>query len=116
MPSRQVTMTDPTTGILAETKLSTPEYNRMLEIANKTLNLEEQVMSAIKMVEADNGRNDLIRYQNTIRHTFENVFNGSETVMGAKKLLLQDAEFGDEIQRRIADKAQALKKNGLGAK
>jgi hypothetical protein len=116
MPSREVSMVDPTTGLNANTKLSTPEYNRMLEIANKTLNLEDQVMSAIKMVEADNGRNDLIRYQNTIRHTFENVFNGSETVMGAKKLLLQDAEFGDEIQRRIADKAQALKKNGLGAK
>lgn len=116
MPTRQVSMIDPETGLNADTKLTTPEYNRMLEIANKTLGLEDQVMSAIKMVEADNGRNDLIRYQNVIRHTFENVFNGSDQVMGAKKLLLQDAEFGDEIKKRIADKAQRLKEYGLGAK
>lgn len=116
MPTRQVSMIDPETGLNADTKLTTPEYNRMLEIANKTLGLEDQVMSAIKMVEADGGRNDLIRYQNIIRHTFENVFNGSDQVMGAKKLLLQDAEFGDEIKKRIADKAQRLKEYGLGAK
>ena len=116
MPSREVSMIDPSTGLNASTKLSTPEYNRMLEIANQTLGLEDQVMSAIKMIESDNGRNDLIRYQNIIKHTFESVFNGSDQAPGAKRLLLQDAEFGDAIQQRIADKAQKLKEYGLGAK
>jgi len=116
MPARTISMIDPETGLNADTKLTTKEYNRMREIANNTLKLEDQVGSAIKMVEADNGRNDLIRYQQMIKHTFENVFNGSGASQGAKQLLLKDPEFGPEIQNRIAEKALKLKEFGQGAK
>lgn len=110
MPQRQVSIKDPGTGINASTKLTTDEYNEMLRIANQQFKLEDKVLSAIKLVEADNGKTDLIHYQNAIKNVFSDVFEAS------KKVLIAQSIYAPEIQKRISDKAQRLKEFGLGAK
>lgn len=110
MPTRQVSMVDPTTGISANTKLTSEEYNEVIRIANEKLKLEDQVKTVVQMIKEDNNKQPLIRYQNMISKTFSDVFEIS------KKLLLEESVYGDDIKQRISDKAERLKEFGKGAK
>lgn len=110
MPSRQVRMKDPDTGISTTTKLTAAENNEVLKIANYKLGLENQIKSVIQMIKEDNNKNDLIVYQDHINKAFSDVFEIS------KKLLIEESIYGADIKQRIADKAQKLKEFGKGAK
>ena len=110
MPARQVSMVDPTTGISANTKLTSEEYNEVIRIANEKLKLEDQVKTVVQMIKEDNNKQPLIRYQNMISKTFSDVFEIS------KKLLIEESVYGDDIKQRISDKAEKLKEFGKGAK
>jgi len=110
MPTRQVGIQDPKTGISTSTKLTSEEYNEMLRIANDKLNLEKEVGAVIEMIKKDNNKNDLIVYQNYVKKAFSDVFEKS------KILLVEDSIYGADIKQRIADKAQKLKEFGQGAK
>lgn len=110
MPSRQVSMKDPNTGISTSTKLTAEENYEMLKIANDELKLEDQVRSVIKMIKEDNNKQPLIVYQNMISKTFNDVFEVS------KKLLIDKSIYGSDIKQRIEDKAQRLNEFGKGAK
>ena len=110
MPSRQISMKDPNTGISASTKLTAEENYAMLKIANDELKLEDQVRSVLKMIKEDNNKQPLIVYQNMISKTFSDVFEVS------KKLLIDKSKYGSDIKQRIEDKAQRLNEFGKGAK
>jgi len=110
MPSRQISMKDPNTGISASTKLTAEENYAMLKIANDELKLEDQVRSVLKMIKEDNNKQPLIVYQNMISKTFSDVFEVS------KKLLIDKSIYGSDIKQRIEDKAQRLNEFGKGAK
>jgi len=110
MPTRQISMKDPKTGISASTKLTAEENYAMLKIANDELKLEDQVRSVIKMIKEDNNKQPLIVYQNMISKTFSDVFEVS------KKLLIDNSKYGSDIKQRIEDKAQRLNEFGKGAK
>jgi len=110
MPSRTVSKKDGATGISTPTKLTTEEYNQMLLIANKEMDLESQVMAAIDVIKEDKNPENLIFHQNAIKKVFGDVFEN------AKKKLMEESKFSDAINKRIADKAQRLKQFGQGAK
>jgi hypothetical protein len=110
MPARTVSKKDVTTGILTPTKLTTEEYNEMLRIANKEMNLESEVMAAVDVVKEDKNPENLIFHQNVVKKVFGDVFEG------AKKKLMEDSIYTDDINKRISDKAQRLKQFGQGAK
>ena len=110
MPTRQVSMKDPNTGISTSTKLTSAEYNEVLRIANDKLGLEDQIKSTIQMIKEDNNNSDLIVYQNYVSKTFSDVFENS------KNLLVEESIYGNDIKKRISDKAQKLKEFGKGAK
>jgi hypothetical protein len=110
MPSRTVSKKDGETGISTPTKLTTEEYNEMLRIANKEMNLESEVMAAIDVLKEDKDPSKLIFRQNVVKKVFGDVFEN------AKKKLMEESKFSDAINKRIADKAQRLKQFGQGAK
>jgi hypothetical protein len=110
MPARQISMVDQTTGISASTKLTSVEYNEVIRIANEKFKLEDQVKTVVQMIKEDNNQQPLIRYQNMISKTFSDVFEVS------KKLLIDESVYGDDIKKRISDKAEKLKEFGKGAK
>jgi hypothetical protein len=110
MPSRTVSKKDGETGISTPTKLTTEEYNQMLLIANKEMDLESNVMDAIEVIKEDNNPDNLIFHQNAIKKVFGDVFEN------AKRKLMEESKFSDAINKRIADKAQRLKQFGQGAK
>lgn len=110
MPSRTVSKKDQDTGISTPTKLTTEEYNEMLRIANKEMDLESEVMAAIDVVKEDKNPDNLIFHQNVVKKVFSDVFEG------AKRKLMEDSIYSDAINKRIADKAQRLKQFGQGAK
>jgi hypothetical protein len=110
MPARTVSKKEGATGILTPTKLTTEEYNEMLRIANKEMNLESEVMAAIDVVKEDKNPENLIFHQNVVKKVFGDVFEN------AKKKLMEDSIYSDAINKRIADKAQRLKQFGQGAK
>jgi hypothetical protein len=110
MPTRQVNMVDPKTGISSSTKLTSEEYNEVIRIANDKLKLEDQVKAVVQMIKEDDNKQPLIRYQNMISKTFSDVFEIS------KKFLLEESIYGDDIKERIADKAERLNEFGKGAK
>lgn len=110
MPSRTVSKKDGATGISTPTKLTTEEYNEMLHIANKDMDLESQVMDAINVIKEDKNPDNLIFHQNVVKKVFGDVFEN------AKKKLMEESKFSDAINKRIADKAQRLKQFGQGAK
>jgi hypothetical protein len=110
MPARQISMVDEATGISANTKLTSEEYNEVIRIANEKLKLEDQVKTVVQMIKEDNNQQPLIRYQNMISKTFSDVFEVS------KKLLIDESVYGDDIKKRISDKAERLKEFGKGAK
>jgi hypothetical protein len=110
MPSRQITMQDPNTGLSGNTKLTSLEYNEVIRIANTKLNLEDEVKAVVQMIKDDDNKQPLIVYQNMISKTFSDVFEVS------KKLLIDESIYGDDIKKRISDKAEKLKEFGKGAK
>jgi len=110
MPTRQISMQDKRTGISANTKLTSEEYNEVLRIANEKLKLEDQVKNVLQMIKEDNNQSPLIRYQNMISKTFSDVFEVS------KAYLLEESVYGYDIKQRISDKAERLKEFGKGAK
>ena len=110
MPSRQITMQDPNTGLSGNTKLTSEEYNEVIRIANKKLKLEDEVKAVVQMIKEDDNKQPLIVYQNMISKTFSDVFEVS------KKLLIDESIYGDDIKKRISDKAEKLKEFGKGAK
>jgi len=112
MPSRSVSMKDPNTGISADTKLTSEEYNRMLQIANDKngLNLEGQLTAMVDYIKPIYTKDNIYHYQKAIKGVDDAVFNK------AKELLLQDPKFGPAIRKRIEEKAAKLKQYGMGAK
>lgn len=110
MPSRSVSKKDEATGISTPTKLTTEEFNEMLRIANDDLKLESEVMAAIDVVKEDKNPDNLIFHQNVVKRVFGDVFEI------AKKKLMEDSIYANDINKRIADKAQRLKQFGQGAK
>jgi hypothetical protein len=110
MPARQISMLDKPTGISANTKLTSEEYNEVLRIANEKFKLEDQVKNILQMIKEDNNQSPLIRYQNMISKTVSDVFEVS------KVSLLEESVYGDKIKKRISDKAERLKEFGKGAK
>lgn len=110
MPTRQISMQDKRTGISANTKLTSEEYNEVLRIANEKLKLEDQVKNVLQMIKEDNNQSPLIRYQNMISKTFSDVFEVS------KAYLIEESVYGYDIKQRISDKAEKLKEFGKGAK
>lgn len=116
MPGYDVSAIDPMTGKRGDTKLTVPEYNRMLQIANNELDLQGNLRAAVEMIKADNDPKNLINYQQMIQSVANAVFTGSEKTPGAKMILLEDPEFGPGIKQRIAEKAKQLETFGKGAK
>lgn len=118
MPSRSVSMKDPNTGISADTKLTSAEYNRMLQIANDKngLNLEGQLQAMVDYIKPIYDKANIYHYQKAIKGVDDAVFNGGQGQPGAKDLLLQDPKFGPAIRKRIEEKAAKLKEYGMGAK
>jgi len=110
MPSRQASLQDPDTGISTSTKLTSEEYNEMLRIANDKLGLEKKIEAVINNIKKDNNKNELIVYQDNVKKAFSDEFEI------AKKLLIEDSIYSNDIKQRIADKAQKLKEFGRGAK
>jgi hypothetical protein len=112
MPSNKVSMKDPVTGIDADTQLLPEEYNEMLRIANRELDLESQIEEVLSEVKVNSitDKNDLIFYQIMVDERFKKVFST------ARQMVLMDSQFSAQIQSRIADKAQQLKQLGLGAR
>ena len=110
MPSRELSGKDPSTGISTSVKLTTEEYNEVLQIANKEFGLEDSVLTVIDAIELDAGNGDLIRYQQAVKKVFTDTFSA------AKDKLLGDSKYSDAIQKRIAAKADQLKQFGQGAK
>ena len=100
MPSRSVSMKDPNTGISADTKLTSEEYNRMLQIANDKngLNLEGQLQAMIDYIKPIYDKGQIYHYQKAIKAVDDAVFNGGNGQPGAKDLLLQDPKFGPAIR------------------
>ena len=112
MPERRISMPVEVNGekITATTDLTAAEYNRMLRIANKELGLEERVLDAIELIKSgDAGDTSLYTDQKIIALAF------SETFQKAKQLLLQD-KMGEDIQKRISEKAKKLAEFGKGAR
>jgi len=105
-------MKDPVTGIDADTQLLPEEYNEMLRIANRELDLESQIEEVLSEVKVNSitDKNDLIFYQIMVDERFKKVFST------ARQMVLMDSQFSAQIQSRIADKAQQLKQLGLGAR
>ena len=64
----------------------------------------------MQTIKDDDNKQPLIVYQNMISKTFSDVFEVS------KKLLLEESIYGDDIKKRISDKAEKLKEFGKGAK
>lgn len=114
MPTRTISSKDVATDggapIGASTNLDAREYNKMLEIANKDLDLRGNLRNAIDFIKNDDGRNSLIHYQNLI----DKVKN--DTFQNARKLLLEDEEFGPAIKQRIKEKVDRLNEFGKGAR
>lgn len=110
MPDRSMSAKDPNTGITANIKLTTDEYNEMLRIANQDLKLEDNVMSVVNFIEKDAGRSDLVTYQTAIKKPFEDTF------AAAKKMLISQSIYSDAIQERLAKQAKQIKDFGKGAR
>lgn len=110
MPTRTLSAQDENTGINTSIKLTTEEYNRMLQIANEDFQLEDRVMTVIDALKDDSGRNSLITYQNSVRKVFEDTFKQ------ARDRLFMDSEYSYDLQDRLSQKAQQLQEFGRGAK
>lgn len=114
MPTRTASMEVQTKPgakpINANTNLDAREYNKMLEIANEKLKLQDNLMNVVKFVQRDGGRNSLYHYQNLL----DKVKN--ETFEKARQMLLEDKEFGPAIKERINEKANRLQEFGKGAR
>lgn len=112
MPQRKVSMPVEVAQekITADTSLTAEEYNQLLRIANGPLKLEEQVLSAVKLIQAGQAGTSVYTNQNVISKVFGDVF---ET---ARKMLLEDPEYGPAIKERINEKANRLAEFGKGAR
>jgi len=109
MPPRDVSAVDPVYETTGRTKLEAAEYNEMLRIANKELNLEQRVLEALDAfkVSMDTDERTKEFYQNQISNIF------SKTFGDARKLLI---ERSPEIRARIAENAARVKEYGKGAR
>jgi hypothetical protein len=109
MPPRDVSAVDPVYETTGRTKLEAAEYNEMLRIANKELNLEQRVLEALDAfkVSMDTDERTKEFYQNQISNIF------SKTFEDARKLLVQRSP---EIRARIAENAARVKEYGKGAR
>ena len=77
---------------------------------HQDLKLEDNVMSVVKSIEADAGRSDLVNYQTAIKKPFEDTFSA------AKKMLIENSIYSDDIKQRLSKSAQQIKNFGKGAK
>lgn len=112
MPQRKISMPVEVNGekITATTDLTAAEYNRLLRIANKELGLEQRVLDAIELIKSgDVGDTSLYTDQKIISLAF------SQTFEKARQILLQD-KMGEDIQKRINEKAKKLAEFGKGAR
>jgi hypothetical protein len=97
-------------AITTDTSLTAEEYNQMLRIANGPLKLEERVMDVVRLIQAGNvGKSDYTN-QNAISKAF------SDTFETARKMLLEDPEYGPAIKERITEKANRIAQFGKGAR
>jgi hypothetical protein len=113
MPARKVSMPVEVNRekITTDTQLTAEEYNQLLRIANgKELQLEKQVLSALKVIQQGQGGTSVYTNQNVISKVFGDVFEV------ARKMLLEDPDYGPAIKERIKEKANRLAEFGKGAK
>lgn len=113
MPARKVSMPVEVNRekITTDTQLTAEEYNQLLRIANgKDLQLEKQVLSALKVIQQGQGGTSVYTNQNVISKVFGDVFEV------ARKMLLEDPDYGPAIKERIKEKANRLAEFGKGAK
>ena len=113
MPARQLSMVDQKTGFSTNTKLTTEEYNEMLRIGNEKFGLEDKIKATVQSIREDQALNKntpQVVYQDMISKTISDVFAIS------KQYLATESKYKDQIQERIADKAEKIQKFGKGAK
>ena len=107
MPDRTASAIDPQTGISAEVKLTSQEYNEMLRIANQELDLENRILSLAREAANMTSSARIIDMQKVIKGEFQNTFST------ARKILL---ERSPEMQQRLNDQALRIEQFGQGAK
>jgi hypothetical protein len=113
LPARKVSMPVGVNRekITTDTQLTAEEYNQLLRIANgKELQLEKQVLSALKVIQQGQGGTSVYTNQNVISKVFGDVFEV------ARRMLLEDPDYGPAIKERIKEKANRLAEFGKGAK
>ncbi len=113
MPARKVSMPVQVgkEAITTDTQLTAEEYNEMLRIANgPKLQLENQVLAALKVIEQGKGGTSVYTNQNVVSKVFGDVFEV------ARKMLLEDPTYGPAIKERITEKANRLAEFGKGAR
>ena len=113
MPARKVSMPVQVgkEAITTDTQLTAEEYNELLRIANgPKLQLENQVLAAIKLIQQGKGGTSVYTNQNVVSKVFSEVFES------ARKMLLEDPTYGPAIKERITEKANRLAEFGKGAR
>lgn len=93
-------------GLSVSTELSPLEYNLLLEIANDPAGIDLQG----QLVNTDISSLPLYRQQVTIKAIMSSAFEK------AKKQLIGNSIYSDDIQKRIQDKYLEVQDAGLGAK
>ena len=112
MPARKVSMPVEVDQekITTDTSLTAEEYNQLLKIANGPLKLEDRVMDAVKLIQAGQGGTSVYTNQNVVSKVFGDTFEN------ARKMLLEDPDYGPAIKKRITEKANRLAEFGRGAR
>ncbi len=112
MPARKVSMPVEVDRekVTTDTSLTAEEYNQLLKIANGPLKLEDRVMDAVKLIQAGKGGTSVYTNQNVVSKVFGDVFEV------ARKMLLEDPDYGPAIKERITEKANRLAEFGKGAR
>jgi hypothetical protein len=107
MPGREASAVDPVTGISANIKLTTEEYNDMLRIANNELDLENRILTLTRSAVDNPTQARVIDMQKVIKNEFEKTFGT------ARKILI---DRSPELQKRLSEQATRIDDYGQGAR
>lgn len=107
MPGREASAVDPTTGISANIKLTSEEYNDMLRIANNELDLENRILTLTRSAMDNPTQARVIDMQKVIKNEFDKTFGT------ARKILI---DRSPELQNRLSEQASRIEEFGQGAR
>jgi hypothetical protein len=107
MPGREASAVDPVTGISANIKLTTEEYNDMLRIANNELDLENRILTLTRSAVDNPTQARVIDMQKVIKNEFDKTFGT------ARKILI---DRSPELQKRLSEQATRIEDYGQGAR